>query len=81
MTGVVAIAEGETLTISEAVLRVGHSDYADLRKVKIHRLDKETGKEKMIVVDVDKILKKGDRSADAPLQGGDRVEVKEKGLR
>ncbi len=80
MTGVVAITEGETLTISEAVLRVGHSDYADLRKVKIHRLDKETGKEKMIVVDVEKILKKGDRSGDTPLQGGDRVEVKEKGL-
>lgn len=80
MTGVVAINEGETLTISEAVLRVGHSDYADLRKVKIHRLDKETGREKMIVVDVDKILKKGDRSGDTPLQGGDRVEVKEKGL-
>lgn len=81
MTGVVAITEGETLTISEAVLRVGRSEYADLRKVKIHRLDKETGREKVMpVVDVDKILKKGDRSGDIPLQGGDRVEVKEKGL-
>ncbi len=78
--GVVAIGEGENLTISEAVLRVGGSDYADLRKIKIHRLKKETGLEEIINVDVEKILKKGDRKGDVQLQGGDRVEVKEKGL-
>jgi protein involved in polysaccharide export with SLBB domain len=80
MKGVVAIGEGENLTISEAILRVGGSEYADLRKVRIHRLKKETGLEEIIIVDVDKILKKGDRKGDVQLQGGDRVEVKEKGL-
>jgi hypothetical protein len=80
MTGAVAINEGEQLTISEAVLRVGRSEFADLRKVKIHRLDKETGRDNIIVVDVEKILKKGDRRDDKVLQAGDRVEVREKGL-
>lgn len=78
--GVVAIGEGENLTISEAILRVGGSDYADLKRIKIHRLKKETGREEIIMVDVEKILKKGDRTGDVQLQGGDRVEVKEKGL-
>lgn len=80
MAGVVTIAEGESLTISEAVLRVGRSEYADLKKVKIHRLDKATGKDVIFDVNVDKILKSGDRREDKVLQAGDRVEVKEKGL-
>ena len=81
LAGALVIGEGETLTISEAMLRVGRNEDADMKRIRIHRLDKETGKEKpVIIVDVDRILKQGDRSHDEVLQGGDRIEVRARGF-
>ena len=80
LAGVLAIGEGEILTISEAMLRVGRNEDADMKRIRIHRLDKETGKETIFTVNVDKILKQGDRTDDKALQGGDRIEVKARGF-
>jgi protein involved in polysaccharide export with SLBB domain len=80
LSGVLPIGEGETMTISDAMLRVGRSEDANMKKIKIHRLDKETNKEKIITVDVDKILKQGDRTHDEVLKGGDRIEVLARGF-
>lgn len=77
----VPIAEGETLMLSEAILRAGggvKGGFANLSKVLIHRLDPGTKKEITLTVNVEKVLYKGARDEDKPLMNGDRIEVKDK---
>ncbi len=79
----VPIGDGETLMLSEAILRAGGGQkggFANLSKVVIHRLDAGTKKEITITVNVEKVLYKGARDEDKPLMNGDRIEVKEKGF-
>jgi hypothetical protein len=79
MTGVVEVKYGEKLTVSDAILRCGRSESADLRRVVVHR-QKADKTNAFIRVDVDRILKLGDRSGDLELQRGDRIEVRAMGL-
>jgi uncharacterized ubiquitin-like protein YukD len=44
----------------------------------LHRIDPTTGKEEIKTINVDKILREGDRSIDEILQDGDRIEVRPK---
>ena len=67
--------------LSEQVLQMGVPDFADLRRVKIHRVDPTTQTPRVIEVDVRAILKGGERSKDVMLQDGDRVEVPQKWIR
>jgi protein involved in polysaccharide export with SLBB domain len=76
--GVVQLPPLDPKTVTDALIEGGYPDYANLKKVTIHRLDPLTKKDKPIVVDVQRILDTGDRSADVPLQDGDRIEVVEK---
>jgi len=80
LRGVIPLPEGEKLTLSEAVLRLGGGGggYANLKKVKLTRKDPETGRPVTRIIDVDSVIHKNDSSADVELRDGDRVEVPEK---
>lgn len=78
MQGVVYLRENETRRVSDAILSLNRTPYADLRRVRLHRIDPNTGKEEIQTINVDKILKDGDRSSDVVLQDGDRLEVRAK---
>lgn len=64
--------------LSEQILQMGVPDFADLRRVKVHRMDPTAQAPKIIEVDVRSIIKGGQRSKDLILQDGDRVEVPQK---
>lgn len=70
--------DGPPLTLSDALLRVNPPEFANLRKVKIHRPDPLTGQVKVIEVDANAVIKNGQRDKDVVLQDGDRIEVPEK---
>jgi protein involved in polysaccharide export with SLBB domain len=70
---------GETKTIFEGVYQVGVSEYANLKKVKLSRLNPRTGETDAWIINLDAI-KKGARTHDVTLQDGDRIEVPERGL-
>jgi len=78
MQGVVILRENEVKRISDAILSLNRSPYADLRRVRLHRIDPTTGKEEIKTINVDKILREGDRSIDEILQDGDRIEIRPK---
>ena len=75
---VLQLIPGQTVTIYEAIAQVGTTEFANLKKVVLNRVDATTQKIKVMTVDIDLIRK--DRTKDLPLQDGDRIEVKEKGL-
>lgn len=66
------------LKLSDAILQVRAPDFANLKRVKIHRLNPATGQTTVIEVNVDAIIKDGQRERDVILEDGDRVEVKQK---
>lgn len=74
--GVVKLTPGEPKTVTEAIIELGFDDFADLKRVRINRMDPQTQKIKVINVNVKKVLD-GDRTLDQVLQDGDRVEVPE----
>lgn len=78
MQGVVLLRENEVRRVSDAILTLARTPFADLRRVRLHRIDPNTGKEEIQIINVDKILKDGDRSTDVVLQDGDRIEVRPK---
>lgn len=76
MKGMLPLPEGEKMTLSEAVLRLGGgTPFANLKRVKVSRKDSKTGKTKVMVVNVDSVLHDNKNSEDIELQDGDRVEV------
>jgi hypothetical protein len=78
MQGVVMLRENEVKRVSDAILSVSRNQFADLRRVRLHRIDPDTGKEEIKTINVEKILRDGDRSTDEILQDGDRIEVRPK---
>lgn len=76
--GPVKLIPGETKYVSDGILELNYNDFADLRRVKLFRLG-STNKLPRII-DVKKVLERGDRSLDVILKDGDRIEVPEKGL-
>ena len=72
-----SLPAGEKRTIFEGVYQVGVSEFANLKKVKLSRVNPATGKVESQTIDLEAI-KKGNRALDVPLQDGDRVEVSEK---
>jgi Holliday junction resolvasome RuvABC endonuclease subunit len=80
LVGRVPLPDTGTLTLSDAVLKVGQNDFANLRRVKVHRLDKFTKVESIHEYNVKDMLDTGERRNDPVLQEGDRIEVPEKGI-
>lgn len=76
---ILPLAPGERITLFEAMLKVGYTDFANLKKVVLHRKETETGKSTSVVFNVDAMIK-GDRSKDIELKDGDHIEVREKTL-
>ena len=66
------------MMLSEQMLQMGVPEFADLKRIKIHRVDPLTQATKIIEVDVRSIIRGGQRVKDVPLQDGDRVEVPQK---
>ena len=78
--GVVQLLPGRETLLSEAIVHLHPTRFANLKKVKVNRIDPETQKTEEIIVNVDAVLYKGDRSKDLILQDGDRVEVPDRGI-
>jgi hypothetical protein len=79
MQAVLPIEEGKTM-LSDVILSLGRNNFAKLSKVKVHRLDPVTKKPTTQTVNVERILKNNDRTADIPLRDADRIEVPERGV-
>ncbi len=76
MQGTVPLPEGEVKRISDAIIGLPRSQFADLKRVRLHRVDPTTGKTEIKIINVEKILRDGDRATDEILQDGDRIEVR-----
>lgn len=66
------------LLLSDAILQLGFTADADLRRVKVHRVDPESQQSRTLEINVRSILRDGIRERDLILQDGDRVEVRTK---
>lgn len=75
---VVPLRPGETKTLTEAIIQIGYSDFVNLKKVVVERLDPVTKQLSTITVDVDAVIRLKDRSKDLLLQDGDRVKTVDK---
>lgn len=72
---VLPLPEDRDLMISDAILLLPRNDFANLKRVKIHRSNPDTNNRETIEVDVDRILRRNDRSLDVRLKDGDRLEI------
>jgi len=76
------IPSDEVFTLSKAIDRAGGlTDYAKGNKVRITRKDAASGKDTNVLVNVEKILQKGNREGDMTLQADDFIWVPESGIR
>ncbi|MEI7728144.1 MAG: hypothetical protein WCO56_01135 [Verrucomicrobiota bacterium] len=73
------LAPGEEKRIFEAVYQVGVNEFANLKKVKLQRVDPVTQKATTRVVDLEEI-RRGNRTNNVVLQNGDIIDVPEKGF-
>lgn len=74
LQGNVCLRPQEPKTVTAGVLELGISEFANLKKIRIHRVDPTTQKTTKITVNVQKVLD-GDHNQDVALQDGDRIEV------
>jgi len=78
LSGTFPVVEGRKLMLSDVIISAGGksgNDFANLKKVKVPRLDPVSKKGTVIEANVTNIIEKGDRNADIELKDGDRVEV------
>lgn len=61
--------------LSETVMSLRPSDYADLKRVKLNRVDPQTKATETRVIDVRRIMRENVRDEDVELRDGDRIEV------
>jgi protein involved in polysaccharide export with SLBB domain len=74
--GPLEMISGETLTLSNAILKAGGiSEWGDAGKVRLTRQKKDGGIV-VIMADFNKIIASGDASQDPVLQDGDRIYVR-----
>ncbi len=74
----VPLLPGEHLMLLETILRAGPSEFANLKKVKIMRINEATGKVDEKIVDVEAIEKNPKK--DVPVFPGDRINLIEKNI-
>lgn len=72
----IPLAPGEQLTLLAGVLQAQPTEWANLKKVELQRIDPATQKPTSRIIDVDAI-KNGNRENDVLLQDGDRIKVPE----
>lgn len=81
--GSIPLPPNEEVLLSTALIKLGYSEFANLKKVELYRVDAATGKtQDPIILDMEAVIKKGDRdkAKDIVLQDGDRINVREKRL-
>lgn len=81
--GEIAIPLDRKLMLSDALLKVGNSEWADLKSVKIHRLNPATGERETKFFNVHEVLhppKNKPHPKDFELQDEDRIQVEERGF-
>lgn len=78
LNATVPLPEGEVITLTDAVLKATPSEFADLSRVRLHRLDRGSNVETVTTYNVREMIDKGDRRNDVRLEDGDRIEVPEK---
>jgi protein involved in polysaccharide export with SLBB domain len=79
--GTVDLDPTGTMTVSEAILRLGWDQvFANLKRVEVTRQDPVTKQKKTFTVNVQQILDKNGNAKDLILQDGDRVHVPDKGI-
>lgn len=76
MQGVIPLVEGQTKRLSEGLTELPRTQFANLRRVYLYRFDPTAGVTTTNIVNVDQILRAGDRSQDVVLMDGDRIEVR-----
>lgn len=70
----IPLPPGEKRTILDVILDAGPTEFANLKKVKLLRLDPATKKSIPKIIDVEKI-KKGDENGNVYVLDGDKIEV------
>jgi protein involved in polysaccharide export with SLBB domain len=78
--GNMQLPAGQPRYLSESILDMKPSEFANLKNVQLVRHDSVTGKTKTITVNVEEILNKGLKEKDYVLQDGDHVIIKAKFL-
>jgi hypothetical protein len=68
----------ETKTVWEAIMQMGPNEFANLKKVKLHRKNPVTGVVEVRTINVQKIQETGNKADDIMVQDGDRIEVPER---
>ncbi len=81
--GTIAIASGESLPLSKAILSAGgFGPYANKRKVQVLRKDPSAASgSNILTVDMVEVLERGNRSLDVELKADDIVTVPERAVR
>lgn len=74
----VVIQPGEQKKLLEAVLQAGPNEFANLKKVKLSRIDPETGALDVKTINVEDIKK--NPTKDIYVRDGDRIEIPERGI-
>jgi protein involved in polysaccharide export with SLBB domain len=78
--GEIALPQGEEMTVSRAILKAGgFAEFADKDSVRLTRVNAD-GKREDRIIDVQEILEKGRMDKDVPLQKGDAIYVKQRGI-
>jgi len=77
----IPMRDGEKLMLSDVFASLSsQSQYANLKKVELQRIDPVTKKTQTIIKDVKRMLEKGDLKDDIELKDGDRIHVVDKGI-
>jgi len=80
MVATIPLRDDQKLTISEVFAQLSsQSQYANLKKVELQRVDPATKQSKSTFINVKKLLD-GDLSGDVELKDGDRIKVVDRGV-
>jgi protein involved in polysaccharide export with SLBB domain len=74
----VQLLPGERKKLLETILQAGPSEFANLKKVKLMRIDPNSGKTKEEIINVEAIKK--DPTKDVFVKDGDRLDIPEKNI-
>lgn len=78
LQGEFAIPDGQRLMLSTVMLKLPNNPYANRRKVEVQRVGPDGAALPPIIVNVEDLLLKNDRSKDVELKAGDRIRVPRK---
>lgn len=73
--GTIPLPDDREMMLSEAILQLPSSQFADLKRVEVQRVDPVTQETSSKQVNVQDILDKNRRDEDIPMRDGDRVRV------